>query len=494
MNNLFLLLCTEWCFVVAAIMPMYAQQPSENPLRKSERSELFQQKPTRYSSQTDTLRLTLPKTLELARTNYPSIKARQSAQMRAAKEIDAIHAEYLPEAIATGYMNFGTNNGIAGTFFPYNSNVSGGVRSVGIYTPIFGSYAALELSWSAFTFGKAEARIAAAQTELERADAEYQNEVFRQQITVADSYLLTLMAERLVAVQENNLRRSEVFYTISKAKATSGIVSGVDSALAAAEFSKSRLLLLESRKNADLQRIKLAELIGLSARTTIILDTMAFFNQLPNDKPLEEKSIAAVLDNTPALKAAQKSVELSQARSEALQRAWLPSLRLWGNVFGKGSGVQNADNSFHTDFASGVAFQALNYTTALSLRFDIFDILRSNERAAVEKAYSQELRYEYDTKRLEAERGYEYATAQFRIASAQAQESPVQLTAASASYNQSNARYQSGLAPLTELVQSYYILSRADADVAVAYSNAWRALLFKAASIGDTELFLSQLK
>jgi outer membrane protein TolC len=442
----------------------------------------------------DTVRLTLPQAIERAVANYPSIKARQAAQLRAAKELDATRAEYLPEAAITSYANFGTNNSVAGTFYPYNSPVQGGIRPDGIYTPVFGSYAALELSWQAFTFGKAESRIAAAQTEQERAEAEYRNELFRQQIAVADAYMLAVMSERLVRVQESNLRRSEIFYTISQSKAASGLVSGVDSALAAAERSKSLLLLLESRKNAELQRAKLAELVGLPFGSVVMADTMSLFAAVPRDRERSPDSANAAIDQTPPLLLARKTADVSQARAEAIGRSWLPSLRLWGSVFGKGSGVQNSDNSYRSDFASGMAFQALNYTMAVSLRFDLFDFFRTSERAAAEQARSQELRYEYDTKRLEAERRYEYAAQQLRLAITQAQESPVQFAAASASYSQANARYQAGLAPLTELVQSYYILSRADADVAVAYSNAWRALLLKAASVGDVGLVLNQLK
>lgn len=444
----------------------------------------------------DTIRLSLPKALELAKANYPAIKARQAAQNRAAKEIDVVRAEYLPNIGLTAYVNYGSNNSVAGTFFPYNAPVQGGIRADGIYTPVFGSFAALELSWAAFTFGKADSRIAAAQSEYERAELEVQNAIFQQQLATADAYLLALAAERLVSVQENNLRRSEIFYTIAKAKAVSGIVSGVDSSLAAAERSKARLLLLESRKSVQLQHIKLAELTGLPSTTVVLPDTLTFFSTIPRESPSEltasalEKSIAS----TPELRVAQKNVEVSAARTEVVQRSWLPSVRLWADFFGKGSGVQNSDNSFRTDFASGVAFQALNYTTAVSVQFDVFDLFRSNERAAAETARNQELRYDYDTKHLEAERRYENAAAQFRLALAQAEESPLQRAAAQATFSQSNARYESGLAPLTELVQSFYILSRADADVAVAYSNAWRALLFKAASLGDVELFLNQLK
>jgi outer membrane protein TolC len=81
---------------------------------------------------------------------------------------------------------------------------------------------------------------------------------------------------------------------------------------------------------------------------------------------------------------------------------------------------------------------------------------------------------------------YEYALQQTRLA-------PVQYKAALDAYNLSNARYQAGLAPLTDLIQAFTVLNRASVDVTVANNNVWRSLLQRAAASGILADFINQV-
>ena len=89
----------------------------------------------------------------------------------------------------------------------------------------------------------------------------------------------------------------------------------------------------------------------------------------------------------------------------------------------------------------------------------------------------------------------EIKDAELKFASAleQARIAPVQYRAALEAFNSSNARYQAGLSSLNEMIQSYYVLNRADVDKAIAINNVWRALLQHAASTGDITEITSQL-
>lgn len=83
---------------------------------------------------------------------------------------------------------------------------------------------------------------------------------------------------------------------------------------------------------------------------------------------------------------------------------------------------------------------------------------------------------------------------QYDVARAQAHTAPVQLAAARQAYSQAGARYRSGLTDLPTLLQSMVTLNRAEADVAIAYSNVWRSLLMMAAVQGDLSLFLNAIR
>jgi outer membrane protein TolC len=66
------------------------------------------------------------------------------------------------------------------------------------------------------------------------------------------------------------------------------------------------------------------------------------------------------------------------------------------------------------------------------------------------------------------------------------------LSYARSAFNQSQGRYNSGLATLVELAQNFYVLNRAEVDISIANNNVWRALLLKAAATGDISIFTTQ--
>ena len=99
----------------------------------------------------------------------------------------------------------------------------------------------------------------------------------------------------------------------------------------------------------------------------------------------------------------------------------------------------------------------------------------------------------YDEQSLKLKRSLENSRLQFALSSEQAKRAPIQLNSAQTSYNQAKARYESGLSSMPELVQSFYLLNRAEVDMSIATNNVWKALLMKTASSGDISLFMNQV-
>jgi outer membrane protein len=71
---------------------------------------------------------------------------------------------------------------------------------------------------------------------------------------------------------------------------------------------------------------------------------------------------------------------------------------------------------------------------------------------------------------------------------------PIEREAATASESQARARYQSGLASVTEVAEAQRLLAQAEADDAVARLGVWRALLAAAQARGDLSPFLEKIK
>ena len=435
--------------------------------------------------------LSLKECIEQAKANYPLIKAKQAQVAGEEKRFQSSKTEYLPQFLVGGQINYGTNNSLNGAFYPnegMSTGLSGGIRTENIYDGVFGSFGTLQLDWKAVNFGKVAANVNAAKSAVEASKADYENEIFQHLIRVADAYFLTSVAEKISAAQENNLERAQKLYTATRAQALSGLKAGADSSFAAAEVSKAKLLFLDSKKNERAQRIRLAELIGVKG-DAVRADTARFFSEIPSDFVSDTINIKSI----PFVKLYQSQMNFRQARATAIQRSYAPSISLTGIGFARGSGVSNKDNSYRTDFSSGVNFQVYNYVAAVSIRMNLLNFAKVRNDYRRELFETDKARYLEEEAELKSTNQLEIANMQYNFARQQAQEAPIQLTAAQASYRQSNARYESGLATMPELAQSFYILNRAEVDKSIAINNVWRAILFKAAAAGNLSYLTNQI-
>lgn len=431
----------------------------------------------------------LHEALEQGKGNFPFLRAKQAEIHAAESRIKSVKTDYLPAFIVQDQYTYGTSNSVAGAFLPNEGSAlspSGGIRPENIYTATFGSFTTALIDWKVFNFGKVNANVNAAKADLARTQADYENELFQHQVKIIDAYLLLLINQKLVDAQRQNLERAAVFKSVTDAAVTSGMRPGVDSSLAAAEYAKAQLLLLESRRSEKAQRLRFSELTG-ELHDSIQVDTMGFYSQLP-----AVSEIGSFLKN-PALKFSQAQIDASLARSLAVKRSYLPSVSLVGAGWGRGSGVSNKDDSFRTDFGSGVKYQVYNYLVGVSTRWNITNIFKVRNDYHAEQFQVERFKSLYQTQQLQLDRQARESEIQFQLSLAQARLTPVQLAAARTAFNQAEARYQSGLTDLFTLAQSVNALNRAEVDKFVTNGNAWRSLLLKAAAAGDLDIFLSQI-
>ena len=75
-----------------------------------------------------------------------------------------------------------------------------------------------------------------------------------------------------------------------------------------------------------------------------------------------------------------------------------------------------------------------------------------------------------------------------------ARNTPIERQAATAGESQARARYQNGLASVTEVAEAQRLLAQAEADDAVARLGVWRALLAAAQARGDLAPFLEKVR
>lgn len=431
----------------------------------------------------------LPELIDEGVRNYPGIKARLAEKESFGKEVNAARAEYIPRVTTQHQYTYGTSNSVAGAFYPNPAVISpaGSIRPENIDQAVWGSFTSVIMEWNVFNFGKVSGNIAASEKSRDAADANFENELLRHKVKIADAYLLTLMYRRLAAIQEVNLERARTFSDVVNAGVTSGMRAGVDSSIASAELTKAKILVLQAERERKTQALRLQELVGMRSSQEVEVDSMSFLSGVP----LRADTGSWQPGANPLIRYYQFRRDASHARSIAIKRSFLPSITLVGAAWARGSGISPVDDSYHTDFAYGTKYRVHNYLLGISTRWTISDFVGVRQRYKSEQLRTVRDEEFLNEQEIRTQRQLAEAQMQYEISLEQAVAAPVQLKAAQDAYRQASARYESGLTDLPTLMQSLVTLNRAEADMAIAYMNVWRSLLAIAAAKGDFSIFMN---
>ncbi len=435
-------------------------------------------------------RITLPEALKMAEANYPSIKASLYRKSAAEYNLSAKKLEYMPALDLQDQVTYATANGLNGTFIPnggFAFPTSGSIHAENNYSAAYGTYSSIAVDWAFFNFGKIKANVNLARSQSNEADLAYQNELFSHKIKVADAYLLLLGFEKEADVQEKNFQRATALKIAITAAARSGLKAGTDSSFANAELSKVKIILSEAKGKVVSQKIKLNELLGVND-SVVEIDSMNFVSSIPAFATQDTANI----NNNLQLKLFLAQEESQFAKSTAVMKSYLPSLKFIAAGMGRGSGISSTnDNAYSPRLSEGLSYDAYNYLLGVYFLWNVLDYPRIHNQYKSEWMYAQESKSEYDQEKLKVQAELNNAMVQLTVARSQAAEAPVGLKSALDAYSSSNARYQAGLTTLADLTQNIYLVNNAESDLVIAYNNVWRALLLKAAASGDMTIFLT---
>ncbi len=436
--------------------------------------------------------LTLPDAFALAEKTYPGLLAKQEDVHTAQEDLSAIRKEYLPTLKLHEQLEYATANTVQGTYFPYGIVVptSGGIGANNTSAATFGSISMGLIEWSPFSFGQYNSRVQLYRSQLELATANQGDAVFQQKIKIAEAYLNVLTLEQVTKLSKDNLLRTETFRQSTNAAVISGLRPGADTAFANAEVSRARLELIDAQENEDAGKVYLASLIGIENPDFEIDTTLA--SKLP---PLALNMTRVDVAQTPLSAVYKASLDISLSREKYIQRSYYPRIGVISGVWGRGSGWnESAGNVRDYSFAGGTALTRYNYAFGIAVTFNVFDFSRIHSQYEAEHFRTSALQDDLNEALLQMRS--EQAIADLKVHSAvlRMNEAPIQLTAASALYDQTNARYKSGLATEPDLAQALYNMNRAESDMVNATDGLWRALLYKSASNGNLDDFLSKLK
>ena len=438
--------------------------------------------------------LALKEALKLGVENYGTIKAKTQYAAASKFSVEQAKRENLPNFNISAQQTYGTVNGQFGPQYGFNGL---GVASAGPAfaqqnnNASFGALYLTNINWDFYAFGKAKEKVKTAEALAAKDDKDLQQEIFQHKIKIAAVYLNLIAAQQLKHSYEQNLDRADTFRRIVMIRALNGLIPGVDSSQANAEYSSAKILLIKAKDQEQELANQLSQLLGIISSRDFKVDSF-FIARVP----------AVLMDSVstqkhPLLQFYQSKINASDEQARYYKAASYPAFTVVGVLQGRGSGFNNDYASNPTDFTqnywNSISPSRSNYLLGVGVTWNITQPYRIAQQVRSQNLISKGLQEEYALIDQQIKAQQELSDIKIKNAILLQQEAPVQVKAATDAYLQKSVLYRNGLTNLVDVTQTLYTLIRAETDRDIANNNVWQALLLKAASTGDFSLFESQL-
>jgi outer membrane protein TolC len=306
------------------------------------------------------------------------------------------------------------------------------------------------------------------------------------QNTGGDAIIAVVSTQQAAPAADADVQRREVLARAAHTLADNQLRPGAEASRADAELAAARTRAIQAREAVILAQTTLARLLGIP-------DGIVSVNSLRLTDPVATATPAPVpAPQHPLVQSEQAAVDLARARETVLTTTDRPRLYLQSSVSARGSGA-NPDGLF--DGADGLGLERSNWAAGVQVVFPnlfAFSSLRARRAAAAALTRAESARY--DEAILTVTSQQRAADAMVDAARAIAQNTPIQVTAAQQSEAQARARYDAGLASVTEVAEAQNLLAGAEYQDAAARVGVWRALLARAVAQGTLASFVDLLR
>lgn len=429
--------------------------------------------------------LTLVAAIDLARRNYPAIKAATLKTEAFREGITQAKTAYLPRADFMFDENYGTANNITGFLAPQNivPNISGVVRNNNSFVGGFGFTSGALVSWEPFDFGLRKAQVSVARSTTMQSQAQIAVTELDVASRAADAFLSVLAAQQVVKAAQSKSERLRIFLETVRVLAQKEMKAKTDEYLAEAELVRSKDELIAAEQNYKIAMASLIKWTGLSSET---VDTLP--GALLKEAPASYFTVADPRMHPQAL-AQKASIDVIQARKHALDRSYAPRVFLRFPVYARGTSF-NPDLSLN--FGKGYYPTTFNYAISALVLFPAMDIfqLKAQRRAEYKNELSE--RFRYDEILLQLKEQDARSRAMIEGAVRMAANAPVKVRAAQEAANSVRIRYRYQLASVNDVALNEQLLTQSEVEYATAQLQVWRALLAAAVAHGDLKPFIAR--
>jgi outer membrane protein len=433
--------------------------------------------------------LTLDQAIQYAIDHYPTVRAALEQVNASSAGVSVARSAYLPRLDSLWQANRATANNIFGQLLPQPviPAMSGPVLADTSGRSIWGSAAAVLVSWEPVDFGLRHAGVVAAEAALTRARAGETLTRLDVQSAVAMAFLAVVSAERTVAMMQADVDRRDVLRRSVQTLVDNQLRPGADASRVDAERAAAETRLIQAQQTLQLARTTLDRVLGITATPVTISD----------DRFLTQSPVGGTTSVDPAThplaQVHQAAVEQARAAEESLARTDFPHVLLQSSLFARGSGART--NGMFVGGPDGLGLDRANWAAGVQVMFpNVFDFSSLHARKAAATATERAEVASYDEALLAIRSQQRTATTLLESARAIAANTPIQLAAARQSESQARARYDAGLASITEVADAQSLLAQAEVQDQLARIDVWRALLASAVAQGDLTPFVSLLR
>lgn len=428
--------------------------------------------------------ITLQQAVQYATDNYPAIRASLARVSAQESGVDLARTAYLPRLDSSFQINRATRNNVAGLLLPATTipGISGPVSDGSSSSTIWGSAGGLLLSWEALDFGLRGASVDVARTQVTRANAGVELTRLDVGVKTADAFLRLAAAQETVRAAQANVERQQIFANSVAALVRNQLRPGADDSRSQAELAFARIQLIQAEQAEQIARATLAQWLGVSS-ADLQIASAPLLAALP-----AAPAVAPAVGTHPLAESQMAAVESARAIEDVVGHSYVPRIYLQTAYSLRGTGA--SASGVHLGGSRGLDFGTPNWVLGVTATFPLFDWFSIRERTRIEAQNARAELATYDRVVQELSTQAEHARAEMDGARRVAANTPIQLSAARVLEQQSRARYDAGLAPITDVAESQRLLLQAEVGDAVARLGVWRAVLADAAATGDISPFL----
>ena len=278
---------------------------------------------------------------------------------------------------------------------------------------------------------------------------------------------------------EADVADAEESYVNAKQRFQAGLVSKLDVLQAESTYNNSLYNLEEAKGNVEVDRAKVAEVIGLPADTefTIALPTL----EIPKDISKDDVSqyIEDALKNRPNIAVARSNLKAKEAEIDIATSELLPSLNVGGSVGTSGFTYYGSRKATPTSYK-----HSYNYKGQFSVDWNIFDGLK-NYFTRIEAQRERDAERE-KLVQIEIAASADVWTKYFNLNTAQKKYvfSEAFLASATASHELAVEGYKVGLKSILDLLSSQSQLSDARSQLITSREDLFVAVAELAHAVG----------